>query len=84
MSDYIDRQELIENLKKFAPEHYTGLIDDLIRKQPAADVRPIVRGEWENEPVYDDPLTPYSTCKNCGKYVMAWNFCPNCGADNRG
>lgn len=44
MSDYIDRQELIENLKKFAPEHYTGLIDDLIRKQPAADVRPVVCG----------------------------------------
>lgn len=44
MSDYIDRQELIKNLKKFAPEHYTGLIDDLIRKQPAADVRPVVCG----------------------------------------
>lgn len=37
--EYIDRNELIKNLKQFAPEHYTPLIDSLIKKQPAvADV----------------------------------------------
>lgn len=36
--EYIDRNDLIKNLKQFEPEHYTPLIDSLIKKQPAADV----------------------------------------------
>ena len=38
MARYIDADNLIENLKKFAPEHYTALINQLITKQPTADV----------------------------------------------
>ena len=38
MADYINREELIKNLKKFAPEHYSALVNTLIEKQPAADV----------------------------------------------
>lgn len=38
MADYINREELIKDLKKFAPEHYSALINTLIEKQPAADV----------------------------------------------
>ena len=38
MAEYINRAELIANLKKFAPEHYTDLIHQLITKQPTADV----------------------------------------------
>lgn len=34
MSDLISRKMLIENLKKFAPEHYSALVNDLIMKQP--------------------------------------------------
>ena len=34
--DLISRKELIENLNKFAPEHYTALVNELIMKQPAA------------------------------------------------
>ena len=41
--DYINRAELIENLKRFAPEHYTDLIDQIIRNQPAEDIVPMVR-----------------------------------------
>lgn len=49
---------------------------------PAADVRPVVHGKWEN--------TGSDTwkCSICGYSVMPWNagtnFCPNCGADMRG
>ena len=43
MAEYINRAELIENLNKFAPEHYTALINQLITKQPAADVVEVVR-----------------------------------------
>ena len=43
MAEYINRAELIENLNKFAPEHYNALINQLITKQPAADVVEVVR-----------------------------------------
>lgn len=34
--DLISRKALIENLNRFAPEHYTALVNDLIMKQPTA------------------------------------------------
>ena len=40
---YINRKELIENLEKFAPEHLTPLIKNLIEKQPTAEVVEVVR-----------------------------------------
>ena len=43
MDEYINRAELIENLNKFAPEHYNALINQLITKQPTADVVEVVR-----------------------------------------
>lgn len=43
MDEYIDRAELIKNLNKFAPEHYNALINQLITKQPTADVVEVVR-----------------------------------------
>lgn len=60
---------------------------------PAADLRPVVRGEWygsgdgyaDGHLVIDDWSCPF-----CGKYFPEWdekpdwNFCPNCGADMRG
>ena len=38
MEEYIKREALIENLNRFAPEHYNALVNMLIKKQPAADV----------------------------------------------
>ena len=43
MAEYINRAELIENLNKFAPEHYNALINQLITKQPTTDVVEVVR-----------------------------------------
>lgn len=34
--DLISRELLIENLNRFAPEHYSALVNDLIVKQPTA------------------------------------------------
>ncbi len=43
MAEYIDREDLIKNLNKFAPEHYTALVNQIITKQPTADVVEVVR-----------------------------------------
>lgn len=43
MSKYIDREDLLKNLKQFAPEHLTPLIVMLIEKQPTADVVEVIR-----------------------------------------
>lgn len=59
---------------------------------PAADVRPVVRGQYigdydgyaDGAPVYD-----IWSCSVCGCVFEDWdekptyNFCPNCGADMR-
>ena len=34
--DLISRKSLIENLNKFAPKHYTALVNDLIMKEQTA------------------------------------------------
>lgn len=49
---------------------------------PAADVRPVVRGEWHE---YDDDYGKIccSVCEEDAPCDYPWNFCPNCGADMR-
>lgn len=52
---------------------------------PAADVRPVARGEWE---VKSQKIRGYSIdfykCSVCGNEPDdKYNFCPNCGADMR-
>ena len=50
---------------------------------PAANVRPVVHGHWE-EP--DDDYG-YFICSNCEERSPndeCWNYCPFCGADMRG
>ena len=54
-----------------------------IRNIPAADVRPVVRGEWtrvDYEPCGHDYICSECGCKSDGP----WNFCHDCGADMRG
>lgn len=36
IGDLISRKSLIENLNKFAPEHYNALVNNLIAKEPTA------------------------------------------------
>ena len=68
-------------------------IDDMLNDVddfPAADVRPVVRGEWNRTDAYPHRLY----CSVCSKTYLKndellerWefplNFCPNCGADMR-
>ncbi len=82
MAEYIDRASLINNLKTFAPEHFTPLINDLILKEPAADVVERRKGKW----------LQLGKCSECGGSAPFWSmastyyesdFCPHCGADMR-
>ena len=62
------------------------LFEEILKKQPTADVRENVNGEWVNN-IHDLPI-----CNKCG-YMTPYdraiddyeygNFCPNCGADMR-
>ena len=63
---------------------------------PTADVRRIVRGEWEIHrfiPENSNSGVTYTRCSICGNLPMLnpyskeeelTNFCPYCGADMRG
>lgn len=86
MAEYIDRDELYEQM------HVMGMGFDLIEALemienfPAADVAPVVHGKW-----VEYPRAHYFKCSNC-KYTVPhrkanlfngkreYNYCPHCGA----
>ena len=100
MSDYISREAALNLIKELhaeaeSPEASEALFEAHERTAdlPAADVKPVVRGEWIGEHIrfvgWD------LKCPKCGEepdYFISgfeWevavppNFCPNCGADMR-
>lgn len=58
---------------------------DLLKDMYAADVRPVVHGEW----IWEEPNSAnrFRGCFLCNKCFESMytkkNFCPNCGADMR-
>ena len=59
-NDLISRKSLIENLNKFAPEHYSALVNDLIAKEPTAFDKERVIEELRSEihlTVYDPMIS---------------------------
>lgn len=87
MAEYIKREDAEEVVTHFMHSGGFSVADFIyaISKIPAADVRPVVRGEWEWE-MYQ--YTPY--CSICGGRGFPgpangkkYNFCPNCGSDMR-
>ena len=58
--DLISRKSLIENLNKFATEHYSALVNDLIAKEPTAFDKERVIEELRSEihlTVYDPMIS---------------------------
>lgn len=53
---------------------------DILDDEPAADVRPVKRGEWGSD-------MSTAKCEHCGHafpaFMRLYNYCPNCGADMR-
>lgn len=66
-------------------------IDDFVKSIPAADVKPVKRGEWIGYPeclkypnAYADTHIVCSVCEECFSVLdndtERFDFCPHCGA----
>ena len=110
MSEYIEREEAIRVLSNPIRKSMCVSIDEykyryrqretdleLIKSLTAADVQPVVHGEWKQtggkysrHKTIDRRVLTCSVCGNflCMEGVNAGrgdaNYCPNCGADMRG
>ena len=86
MNDLIDRKHLIKNLNRFAPEHYSALINSLILKEPTVDAEPIRHGKWIDEGYYADYANICAWhCSECNWHMLGYSddlfdYCPSCGA----
>lgn len=73
MAEYIEREALIRNLKQFALEQLTPLIESLIQKQPFADVVEVVRCKDCKHLMFSDC---YGECRlNHLRIVRPDDFC---------
>ena len=93
MAEYIKREDALAELdnacRKYDEDVFLGLslAANAISKLPAADVRPVVRGEWVKAEVAHQIRKKFQPecCSVCRREKRGnWNFCPNCGADMRG
>lgn len=89
MAEYIEREALIGDLTAAMDHSGMGQVigQTLIRyvkRQPAADVAPVVHGRWEHGYYCYEPATQCSVCKVClakgHRAEKQFTFCPNCGA----
>lgn len=92
MAEYIEREKI--GLTDFEIAMCSGdykeglkMLLDKIESIPAADVQPVVRGEWiVSRTDYGWNCAEYPThckCTVCGRevpYQDKDNYCPNCGA----
>lgn len=95
MSDLISRSALIEEIERqklsldeddlWSYNMTLRIVDifcKLINNQPTVEAKPVVTGEWEDNPYIWE-------CNQCHAWLMVeqgdadMNFCPNCGADMR-
>lgn len=87
MDEYIKRKAALALVKPDAPEDEKAavtiatakkLVRSIIQRTPAADVAPVVHGQWIAS---HDEFCACSICKY--PFYVGWNqanYCPNCGA----
>ena len=86
MAEYIEREAAINVVRGRFSLPVDNLIASVIKELPAADVAPVVHGEWVDEGFYADGSAKHAFhCSNCGHHIIEWkddtsNYCPNCGA----
>ena len=81
MAEYVDRDTLIDNLQKFAPDEYSANVNNIIMSQSKANVKEIVYAHWEKA----DGMGYYkcSYCKMVDDKYYRPEYCPHCGAEMR-
>lgn len=108
MTEYIEREAAIRVIQNEVPlsqfmkrsissaVHAMGAVCATIDTIPAADVRPVVRGEWiVKQTAIGKEYTVCSACNTGFKFetdkgtlarldMRGMPYCPNCGADMRG
>ena len=84
MTEYIKREAALtdfEQCNRENPSWTPQRVKQLLVRQPAADVAPVVHGRWN---VVEGRRLDNAICSNCGRhfqaYYEAYRFCPNCGA----
>lgn len=93
MAEYIERESLIEVLRKSHSYHARTSRDSsllgrdirLVKEQPAADVVEVVHGRWipiidEPTPLRKMPMLSGYRCSVCGRYEEKEEPYCNCGA----
>ena len=85
MAEYIEREALMKELSESVEPFNTGSVFRTIRKQPAADVAPVVHGRWKQ--CFEDwrQQIEGDKCSACGfehygTSINHYHYCPNCGA----
>ena len=95
MAEYIGREALCKIFENWRDAHADvddeqgcGLLEDVICEvdaQTAADVAPVVHGEWTFETATVNTLSR-TKCNICGWWTLdpsvdgVYKYCPNCGA----
>lgn len=90
MARYIDADAIPwEGFPNDFGEYHEDYVEKrVVDKMPTIEARPVVRGKWEKRTdVFG--FVRCSVCHDCNIYDdwadgNKWNFCPHCGADNRG
>lgn len=94
MPEYIDRKALQEMLNaksemaQGTPKQVFCAVAKMVELLPAADVVPVVHGEWERSPKQYSYYQYRCSACGCDNYshitrngvVKVMKFCPNCGA----
>lgn len=96
MDEYINRDKLrlmkVEECAGHTVEYADGWKSCIqwLKSLPKEDVRPVVRGKWEE---HSSMIDSYKRCSKCGVVmpiaeIPSWlyynlDYCPNCGADMR-
>lgn len=79
MAEHIDRDALIDNLQKFAPDDYSANINNIIMSQPKANVKEIIYAHWICKS--DCGVTECSHCHRSVEECVEYPYCMFCGAE---
>ena len=85
MAEYIEREAFMQKFSARSP--LLAQIRAYIAAEPAADVAPVVRGEWKVGYTDKQNKTTGVECSECSAFYeldlfdfgLCYNYCPNCG-----